>query len=199
MFSETWESFGTENIWTQGGFAIQNSNTIIIKNDNVQHRLAYWYHWYWRCNNCWILSMYPFHNRTEICILWRGATVIMTTKRGRSNSGHAKRDASIYTQKDENMTLLKMGIQNGLCDFAGLNTLRLKQNGRRFPDDIFKFIFFQWKLLLLHWNKFPKFQLKMCHYLDQWWPSLVIHTDNLLKICLCPQKNDFTGPFAPNL
>ena len=44
----------------------------------------------------------------------------------------------------------------------GLNTLRPRQNGHHFPDDIFKWIFFNcnvWTVLRFHWNLFLRFEL----------------------------------------
>ena len=75
-----------------------------------------------------------------------------------------------------------------------LNTLRSGQTGRNFADDMFKIIFYKWKWLCLdlnfHGNLFPDIQLAIyqhwfklwhgteqatCHYLNQWWPSLLTH------------------------
>ena len=68
------------------------------------------------------------------------------------------------------------------------NTLRLRRNGRHFPDDISKWIFFWMKMykfhLRFHWNLFLGFELTIFHhwfglwlgadqatslYLNQWW------------------------------
>ena len=69
-----------------------------------------------------------------------------------------------------------------------INTLRPRQNGLHFADDIFKRIFMHQKMyefrLRIHWNLFLRFQLTIfqywfrnwlgadqatSHYLNQWW------------------------------
>ena len=58
-----------------------------------------------------------------------------------------------------------------------VNTVRPTQNGRHFPDDIFKCIFLNenvyWFRLKYHWSLFPRVQLSAgqatSHYLNQWW------------------------------
>ena len=72
--------------------------------------------------------------------------------------------------------------------FWSINTLRPRQNGRQFPDDIFKCIFLMkisalW--LRFHWSLFPRVQLTIfqhwfawpapSHYLNQWWSRMVAH------------------------
>ena len=69
-----------------------------------------------------------------------------------------------------------------------MNTLRPRQNGRHFPDGIFKWIFLNknvwiWINISLKFflggpiNNVPAFVQTMAwlHYLNQWWPGLVIH------------------------
>ena len=74
------------------------------------------------------------------------------------------------------------------CDISRLqwcNTLRSRQNGRYFPDDILN-AFSLMKMckfwLKFHWSLFPMVQLAVfrhwlmpSHYLNQWWPRLVPH------------------------
>ena len=91
-----------------------------------------------------------------------------------------------------------------LCDIT-LNTSRLRENGCRFADDIFRFDFW-WEY---HWNLLPKIQLMKSHHpwfrwrfgteqatnhhLNQWWSSLLMHIwltwprlvkNWFLKLCL---------------
>ena len=63
----------------------------------------------------------------------------------------------------------------------------LRQNGRRFPDNILNCIFLNknvWILLRFHWSLFPRFEFTIfqhCadqatgHYLKQCWPSSPMH------------------------
>ena len=54
---------------------------------------------------------------------------------------------------------LKMSVAK-IC----LNTLRPRQNGRHFPDDIFKCIFVNKFRVRFHWNLFPMVQLTIFQY-----------------------------------
>ena len=57
-------------------------------------------------------------------------------------------------------------------DGLALNTLRPRQNGRNFPDDIFKCLFWMkmYKFWFrFHWSLFPRVQLTMFqHWFSQW-------------------------------
>ena len=73
-----------------------------------------------------------------------------------------------------------------LLELTGFNTLRQRQNGHHFPDNIFKCI--SWIKMYefqsrFHYSLFPRVQLTLfqhwftgqapSHYLIQWWPSLL--------------------------
>ena len=71
--------------------------------------------------------------------------------------------------------------------WARINSLRPRQNGRQFPEDIFKCILVNenlWIPIKFHWSLFPRVQLTIfqhwftqwlgtdhatSHYLNQWW------------------------------
>ena len=71
-----------------------------------------------------------------------------------------------------------------------LNSSRPGQNGRHFPDDIFKMHFHEWKNLYFDWSLFLRVQLTIfqhwfrkwlgadqatSHYLNQCWPISLMH------------------------
>ena len=80
-----------------------------------------------------------------------------------------------------------------LVEFIDLNKLRPWQNGRHFPDDIFKCVLFNENVWILseislkfvhkrHFNNIPALVQTMAwrrpgesHYLNQWWPSSLTH------------------------
>ena len=66
------------------------------------------------------------------------------------------------------------------------NTLRLRQNGRHFPDEILKCIFMNEKCLFwfkFHWNLFLRVQLTIFHHWFREWLGADQATSHYLKLC----------------
>ena len=74
-------------------------------------------------------------------------------------------------------TLLSISIFTMLAFTAlVLNTLRQRQNGRRFADDVFKCIFWNENVefrLKFHWSLFLTFQSTIFQHCFRYWPSAV--------------------------
>ena len=65
----------------------------------------------------------------------------------------------------------------------GLNTLRPRQNGRHFPDDIFKRIFLNekvWTPIKFHWNLFLRVQLTISQHWFRLWLGVEIRNSNYI-------------------
>ena len=91
------------------------------------------------------------------------------------------------------MEYLTQLISDDITVSDAINTLRPRQNGRHFVDDIFYRIFLNERFkfsLKFHWNLFPKVQWTInqhwitwwfggdqatSHYLNQWWFILLTH------------------------
>ena len=67
-----------------------------------------------------------------------------------------------------------------------LNTLRPRQNGRHFPDDIFKWIFVNenaWISINIHWSLFLGVQLTIFQHWFRWWLGAGQATRHYLNQC----------------
>ena len=67
------------------------------------------------------------------------------------------------------------------CRTFWLNTLRPRQNGRHFADDIFKCIFLNenvWIPIKIHWRLFVRVQLTIFQHWFRWWLGAVQATSH---------------------
>ena len=96
-------------------------------------------------------------------------------------------------------------ISRTICMMFCINTLRPRQHGHHFADDIFRctkiLIFWftlHWKLSLMTRSTISKHYLRLClasehttrYYLNQWWLTLLMHT--------CTNQPWCFNSFGPN-
>ena len=82
---------------------------------------------------------------------------------------------------------INVQVYSPFCYCKGLpnfNTLRRRQNGRHFPDDIFNCIFFNkkvWISIKIHWSLLPRVKLTIFQHWFRWWLGASQATSHFLN------------------